>query len=151
MASASSNFAGPRFGNGGVVSDNSPAPLLACFGALIAQEERGAASVKILISSLRPDMLAELVIVNMQHHLPSTAPPLPPGVGPGVSGGLACLLSSCPPECSAASKICCSCRDNCSLLSTSASNCGSFSRSMKGKAILFDFYKNCAISEATKF
>ncbi|CAK9235429.1 unnamed protein product [Sphagnum troendelagicum] len=65
MASASSNVAGPRFGNGGVVSDNSTALLLACFGALIAQE-RGAASVKILISSLTPDMLAELVIVNMQ-------------------------------------------------------------------------------------
>ncbi|CAN5975825.1 unnamed protein product [Sphagnum jensenii] len=46
MASASSNVAGPRFGSGGVVSDNSPAPLLACFGALIAQEERGASSVK---------------------------------------------------------------------------------------------------------
>ncbi len=47
MASASSNVAGPGFGSGGVVSDNSPAPLLACFGALIAQEERGASSVKI--------------------------------------------------------------------------------------------------------
>jgi hypothetical protein len=66
MAFASSIVAGPRFGNGGVVSDNSPAPLLACFGALIAQEERVAASVKILISSLTPDMLAELVTVNMQ-------------------------------------------------------------------------------------
>jgi len=65
MASPSSNVAGPRFGSGGVVSDSSPAPLLACFGALIAQEERGA-SVKILISSLTPDMLAELVIINMQ-------------------------------------------------------------------------------------
>jgi hypothetical protein len=97
MAFASSIVAGPRFGNGGVVSDNSPAPLLACFGALIAQEERVAASVKILISSLTPDMLAELVIVNMQH-LPSTAPPLPPGVGPGVSGGLAGLLSSSTPQ-----------------------------------------------------
>jgi hypothetical protein len=64
MASASSNVAGPRFGNV-VVSDNSTALLPACFGALIAQE-RGAASVKILISSLTPDMLAELVIVNMQ-------------------------------------------------------------------------------------
>ncbi|KAH8955470.1 hypothetical protein BDL97_08G140600 [Sphagnum fallax] len=97
MASVSSNVAGSSLANGGVVSDNNLAPLLAYFGALIAQGERGAASVEILISSLTPDMLAELVIVNMQH-LPSTAPPLPPGVGPGVSGGLASLLSSSTPQ-----------------------------------------------------
>jgi symplekin len=97
MASVSSNVAGSSVANGGVVSDNNLAPLLAYFGALIAQGERGAASVEILISSLTPDMLAELVIVNMQH-LPSTAPPLPPGVGPGVSGGLAGLLSSSTPQ-----------------------------------------------------
>ncbi|CAK9233640.1 unnamed protein product [Sphagnum troendelagicum] len=93
LASISSSVAEPSSGNDGVVSDNSLAPLLAYFGALIAQGERGAASVEILISSLTPDMLAELVIVNMQH-LPSTPPPLPPGVGPSVSGSLATLLSS---------------------------------------------------------
>jgi symplekin len=93
LASISSSVAEPSSGNDGVVSDNTLAPLLAYFGALIAQGERGAASVEILISSLTPDMLAELVIVNMQH-LPSTPPPLPPGVGPSVSGNLATLLSS---------------------------------------------------------
>lgn len=97
LASVSSSVAEPSSGNDGVVSENSLAPLLAYFGALIAQGERGAASVEILISSLTPDMLAELVIVNMQH-LPSTPPPLPPGVGPSVSGSLVTLLSSVPSQ-----------------------------------------------------
>ncbi|CAM6073425.1 unnamed protein product [Sphagnum tenellum] len=37
-------------------------------------------------------------VADPADHLPSTAPPLPPGVGPEVSGGLACLPSSCTPQ-----------------------------------------------------
>ncbi|KAJ7553566.1 hypothetical protein O6H91_06G103400 [Diphasiastrum complanatum] len=64
--------------------------MIAMIGALVAQGERAAASVDLLISTLPPDTLADVVIANMQN-LPATAPPLPEGVSAG-GGDLASLL-----------------------------------------------------------
>lgn len=72
--------------NATVYGDHNIAPLISAFATLLAQGERGAASVQILIESLTPDMLAEIVIANMVH-LPSTMPgPLyPPAVNPAAN------------------------------------------------------------------
>lgn len=49
--------------------------MIAMIGALIAEGERGADSLKILISQIHPDLLADIVITNMKH-LPKNPPPL---------------------------------------------------------------------------
>ncbi|XP_062098821.1 uncharacterized protein LOC133804695 [Humulus lupulus] len=53
--------------------------MIAMIGALLAEGERGAESLEILISKIHPDLLADIVITNMRH-LPMTPPPLT-GVG----------------------------------------------------------------------
>lgn len=49
--------------------------MIAVIGALLAEGERGAESLEILISKIHPDLLADIVITNMKH-LPKTPPPL---------------------------------------------------------------------------
>ncbi|XP_044474589.1 symplekin isoform X3 [Mangifera indica] len=49
--------------------------MIAMIGALLAEGERGAESLEILISNVHPDLLADIVITNMRH-LPKTPPPL---------------------------------------------------------------------------
>ncbi|KAK9270973.1 hypothetical protein L1049_026561 [Liquidambar formosana] len=49
--------------------------MIAMIGALLAEGERGAESLEILISNIHPDLLADIVITNMKH-LPKTPPPL---------------------------------------------------------------------------
>lgn len=49
--------------------------MIAMIGALLAEGERGAESLEILISKLHPDLLADIVITNMKH-LPKSPPPL---------------------------------------------------------------------------
>ncbi|XP_052731727.1 uncharacterized protein LOC108330478 isoform X2 [Vigna angularis] len=49
--------------------------MIAIIGALLAEGERGAESLEILISKIHPDLLADIVITNMKH-LPKTPPPL---------------------------------------------------------------------------
>ncbi|XP_026660999.2 symplekin isoform X2 [Phoenix dactylifera] len=47
--------------------------LVSMFGALVAQGDKAAGSLEILVSSITCDLLAEVVIANMQH-LPPTCP-----------------------------------------------------------------------------
>ncbi|XP_048439131.1 symplekin [Pyrus x bretschneideri] len=47
--------------------------MIAVIGALIAEGERGAQSLEILISNIHPDLLADIVITNMRH-LPKMPP-----------------------------------------------------------------------------
>ncbi|XP_020962203.1 symplekin isoform X3 [Arachis ipaensis] len=49
--------------------------MIALIGALLAEGERGAESLEILVSKIHPDLLADIVITNMKH-LPKTPPPL---------------------------------------------------------------------------
>ncbi|KAK2981724.1 hypothetical protein RJ640_005976, partial [Escallonia rubra] len=49
--------------------------MIAMIGALIAEGERGAESLEILISQIHPDLLADIVITNMKH-LPNDPPPV---------------------------------------------------------------------------
>lgn len=49
--------------------------MIAVIGALLAEGERGAESLEILVSTIHPDLLADIVITNMRH-LPKMAPPL---------------------------------------------------------------------------
>uniref|UniRef100_A0A251IQD5 Symplekin n=1 Tax=Manihot esculenta TaxID=3983 RepID=A0A251IQD5_MANES len=57
-------------------SDLTPAEqMIAMIGALLAEGERGAESLGILISNIHPDLLADIVITNMKH-LPKNPPPL---------------------------------------------------------------------------
>ncbi|XP_050213474.1 uncharacterized protein LOC126664901 [Mercurialis annua] len=49
--------------------------MIAMIGALLAEGERGAESLEILISNIHPDLLADIVITNMKH-LPKNLPPL---------------------------------------------------------------------------
>ncbi|EPS73040.1 hypothetical protein M569_01716, partial [Genlisea aurea] len=49
--------------------------MIAMIGALIAEGERGAESLEILISNMHPDLLADIVITNMKH-LPKSPPGL---------------------------------------------------------------------------
>lgn len=49
--------------------------MIAMIGALIAEGDRGAESLEILISKIHPDLLADIVITNMKH-LPENTPPL---------------------------------------------------------------------------
>lgn len=58
--------------------------MIAVIGALIAEGERGAESLEILISKVHPDLLADIVIANMKH-LPKLPPPLARVGNPPVS------------------------------------------------------------------
>ncbi|KAA8528405.1 hypothetical protein F0562_035760 [Nyssa sinensis] len=49
--------------------------MIAMIGALIAEGERGAESLELLISQIHSDLLADIVITNMKH-LPKNPPPL---------------------------------------------------------------------------
>ncbi|KAF7830074.1 Symplekin isoform A [Senna tora] len=49
--------------------------MIAMIGALLAEGERGAESLEILVSKIHPDLLADIVITNMKH-LHKTCPPL---------------------------------------------------------------------------
>ncbi|KAL5847122.1 hypothetical protein ACOSQ3_010646 [Xanthoceras sorbifolium] len=49
--------------------------MIAMIGALLAEGERGAESLEILISNIHPDLLADIVITNMRH-LPKDSPPV---------------------------------------------------------------------------
>ncbi|KAL4271317.1 hypothetical protein GQ457_13G009400 [Hibiscus cannabinus] len=69
VTGASSNFP---------LSDDNLTPaeqMIAMIGALLAEGERGAESLEILISKIHPDLLADIVITNMRH-LPKSPPPL---------------------------------------------------------------------------
>ncbi|KAI3819887.1 hypothetical protein L1987_13740 [Smallanthus sonchifolius] len=60
------------------VPDNGLTPveqMIAMIGALLAEGERGAESLEILISQIHPDLLADIVVTNMKH-LPKYPPPL---------------------------------------------------------------------------
>ncbi|KAK9053744.1 hypothetical protein SSX86_024818 [Deinandra increscens subsp. villosa] len=48
--------------------------MIAMIGALLAEGERGAQSLEILISQIHPDLLADIVVTNMKH-LPKNPPP----------------------------------------------------------------------------
>ncbi|KAH9300845.1 hypothetical protein KI387_012428, partial [Taxus chinensis] len=50
--------------------------MITMIGALLAEGERGAESLEILISKIHPDLLADIVIANMQY-LPASPPPIP--------------------------------------------------------------------------
>lgn len=47
--------------------------MIAMIGALLAEGERGAESLEILISQIHPDLLADIVVTNMKH-LPKNPP-----------------------------------------------------------------------------
>ncbi|KAM0023971.1 putative armadillo-like helical, symplekin, symplekin/Pta1 [Helianthus debilis subsp. tardiflorus] len=49
--------------------------IISMIGALLAEGERGAESLEILISQIHPDLLADIVVTNMKH-LPKNPPPL---------------------------------------------------------------------------
>ncbi|KAG4214486.1 hypothetical protein ERO13_A01G125300v2, partial [Gossypium hirsutum] len=60
------------------LSDDNLTPveqMIAMIGALLAEGERGAESLEILISKIHPDLLADIVITNMRH-LPKSPPSL---------------------------------------------------------------------------
>lgn len=64
--------------NGVPPIDNGLSPveqMIAMIGALLAEGERGAESLEILISQIHPDLLADIVVTNMKH-LPKSPPPL---------------------------------------------------------------------------
>ncbi|XVF39705.1 hypothetical protein PTKIN_Ptkin01aG0054500 [Pterospermum kingtungense] len=70
----SANGLSPNF----PLSDGNLTPveqMIAMIGALLAEGERGAESLEILISKIHPDLLADIVITNMRH-LPKSHPPL---------------------------------------------------------------------------
>ncbi|PIA51845.1 hypothetical protein AQUCO_01000020v1 [Aquilegia coerulea] len=69
--------------------------MIAMIGALLAEGERGAASLEILISSIHPDLMADIVIANMKH-LPKSCPPLSSKLGNKTVPSQA-LSSSTPP------------------------------------------------------
>ncbi|KAK9067824.1 hypothetical protein SSX86_011935 [Deinandra increscens subsp. villosa] len=49
--------------------------IISMIAALLAEGERGAESLEILISQIHPDLLADIVVTNMRH-LPKNPPPL---------------------------------------------------------------------------
>ncbi|GMH13657.1 hypothetical protein Nepgr_015498 [Nepenthes gracilis] len=55
--------------------------MIAMIGALLAEGERGAESLELLISQIHPDLLADIVITTMKH-LPKTPPNLKIGSSP---------------------------------------------------------------------
>ncbi|KAK8623473.1 hypothetical protein V6N13_118357 [Hibiscus sabdariffa] len=69
---SSVNGSSPNF----PLSDDNLTPveqMIAMIGALLAEGERGAESLEILISKIHPDLLADIVITNMRH-LPKSPP-----------------------------------------------------------------------------
>ncbi|KAI3890336.1 hypothetical protein MKW92_007751 [Papaver armeniacum] len=54
--------------------------MIAMIAALLAEGERGAKSLEILISQIQPDLMADIVIANMRH-LPKNLPPLSSRLG----------------------------------------------------------------------
>ncbi|KAI3860400.1 hypothetical protein MKX03_018196 [Papaver bracteatum] len=54
--------------------------MIAMIAALLAEGERGAKSLEILISQIQPDLMADMVIANMRH-LPKNSPPLSSRLG----------------------------------------------------------------------
>ncbi|CAL9191172.1 uncharacterized protein LOC135583873 [Musa acuminata AAA Group] len=71
--------------------------LVAMFGALVAQGEKAAGSLEILISSISSDLLAEVVMANMQH-LPPTCPKTDKDDVASETGYPSCLASSVLPS-----------------------------------------------------
>ncbi|BBN13431.1 symplekin [Marchantia polymorpha subsp. ruderalis] len=72
--------------------------MISMIGALVAQGERAAASVELLITNIAADMLADIVIANMTH-LPSTPPPVEEVSAGGESravGNIVSILSPTP-------------------------------------------------------
>ncbi|KAL2622737.1 hypothetical protein R1flu_002942 [Riccia fluitans] len=71
--------------------------MISMIGALVAQGERAAASVELLITNIASDMLADIVIANMIH-LPSSPPPVEEASSGGdrAVGGLVSLLPPPP-------------------------------------------------------
>lgn len=65
------NDSGKEYVNG---VDPTVAQIINMIGALLAEGERGANSLDLLISELHPDVLADIVITNMKH-LPKNNPP----------------------------------------------------------------------------
>ncbi|XP_026428427.1 uncharacterized protein LOC113324320 isoform X2 [Papaver somniferum] len=63
--------------------------MIAMIAALLAEGERGAGSLEMLISKIQPDLMADIVIANMRH-LPKNSPPLSSRLGnmpvPSASG-----------------------------------------------------------------
>ncbi|XP_076894435.1 uncharacterized protein LOC143546715 isoform X1 [Bidens hawaiensis] len=62
----------------GPSQDNGLTPveqIISAIGALLAEGERGAQSLEILISQIHPELLAEIVVTNMKH-LPKNPPSL---------------------------------------------------------------------------
>ncbi|KAK2392464.1 HEAT repeat-containing protein [Trifolium repens] len=66
--------------------------MIAVIGALIAEGERGAKSLEILISQIHPDLLADIVVANMKH-LPKAPPPLARLENPSVTRQVASQVS----------------------------------------------------------
>ncbi|XP_068656465.1 uncharacterized protein [Aristolochia californica] len=62
-------------------NDLTPAEqMIMMIGALLAEGERGFQSLEILISTIQPDLMADIVIANMKH-LPRSPPPLSARLG----------------------------------------------------------------------
>ncbi|KAG0626679.1 hypothetical protein M758_2G143300 [Ceratodon purpureus] len=93
---AISNGTGNVMANTAVFGDHSIAPLISAIATLLAQGERGANSVQILIDTLTPDILTEIVIANMVH-LPNS-PQFYPSVNPAANWGQVNLPHSGPAE-----------------------------------------------------
>lgn len=75
--------------------DKSPGPvqqLVAMFGALVSQGEKAAGSLDILTASISSDLLAEVVISNMQH-----LPPICPNIDKEGSSSSKIVYSSVLP------------------------------------------------------
>lgn len=75
--------------------------MIAVIGALLAEGERGAESLEILVSKIHPDLLADIVITNMKH-LPKAPPPLTrfgnfPGSRQSSLNGTGHVISVPPP------------------------------------------------------
>lgn len=68
------NDSGKEYVNG---VDLTVAKIIEMIGAFLAEGERGAKPLEMLISTLHPDLLADIVITNMKH-LPENSPPFAP-------------------------------------------------------------------------
>ena len=95
------NDSGRDHSSGNGVSPNVPVleseltdveQMIAVIGALIAEGERGAKSLEILISQIHPDLLADIVIANMKH-LPKAPPPLARLESPSITRPVGSLVS----------------------------------------------------------
>ena len=71
-------------------SSNELSPLqqiIAMIGALVSKGDHANSSIDLLVASLSPDMLADIVIENMRN-LPANPPAMSPGVNADVNSGL---------------------------------------------------------------